>query len=64
MSHQCSIHLDNSITGLYSSPHGSSIFFDRLYEDWIVSTDRQPKSIVILLDDHATLNKTCGVKIM
>lgn len=58
MSHQSSIHLDDSITCLYTSPHGCSIFFYRLYEDGIVSTDRQPKSIVIFLDDHTTLNKT------
>lgn len=64
MSHQSSIHLDDSITCLYSSPHGCSIFFDRLHEDWVVSTDRQPKSIVTLLDDHTALNKTCGVKVM
>lgn len=34
-------------------------FFDRLYEDWIVSTDCQPKSIVVFLDDHTALNEAC-----
>lgn len=58
------LYLDDSITCLYSSTHGCSIFFDRLYEDRIVSTDCQPEAIVVFLDDHTALNKTCGVKIM
>lgn len=34
-------------------------FFDRLHEDRVVSTDRQPKAIVILLDYNTALNQTC-----